>query len=142
MSAEEKAQTDRIAWAKWLVSYRSHVRALAPAPPALTASAAEWSAWYNGVQALDIQRAAVMSHANPKFILRNYLAQRAIELAEAGEYSEVQNLMALLRDPYDLHGTAAALKLPHAADNAPVSGTACTPNPTQAIATHLSFEYV
>lgn len=44
-----------------------------------------------------------MKATNPKFILRNYLAQQAIEKAEQGDYSELDNLMTVLSAPYDEH---------------------------------------
>jgi protein adenylyltransferase len=47
------------------------------------------------------QRSATMRRANPKFILRNYLAQQAITQAEQGDYSEVQRLFTVLQNPYD-----------------------------------------
>jgi len=47
------------------------------------------------------QRSAAMRRANPKFILRNYLAQQAIEKAEQGDYSEVRRLHAVLQAPFD-----------------------------------------
>ena len=46
------------------------------------------------------QRREAMRNANPKYILRNYLAQRAIEQAEQGDYSEVNRLQQLLQQPY------------------------------------------
>ncbi|WCD79965.1 protein adenylyltransferase SelO [Pseudomonas sp. TUM22785] len=42
-----------------------------------------------------------MHVVNPKYILRNYLAQRAIEAAERGDYSEVRQLHAVLARPFD-----------------------------------------
>ena len=46
-------------------------------------------------------RAARMRAVNPRYVLRNYLAQQAIERAEAGDASMVHELMAVLRRPYD-----------------------------------------
>jgi uncharacterized protein YdiU (UPF0061 family) len=42
-----------------------------------------------------------MRRANPKYVLRNYLAQRAIEGAEAGDLSALETLMKVLEHPYD-----------------------------------------
>ena len=42
-----------------------------------------------------------MKGVNPHYILRNYLAQNAIEKAEQSrDYSEIENLQALLKDPF------------------------------------------
>ncbi len=46
-------------------------------------------------------RRAIMLSANPKYILRNYLAQTAIEKAYAGDFSEIENLHRCLRKPFD-----------------------------------------
>ncbi|PLP91888.1 YdiU family protein [Pseudomonas sp. FFUP_PS_473] len=47
------------------------------------------------------KRRARMHAVNPLYILRNYLAQRAIEAAEAGDYSEVRRLHQVLCTPFD-----------------------------------------
>jgi uncharacterized protein YdiU (UPF0061 family) len=42
-----------------------------------------------------------MHRINPKYILRNYLAQVAIEQAQNGDYSAVHKLLAVLEHPFD-----------------------------------------
>ncbi len=42
-----------------------------------------------------------MNRVNPKYLLRNYLAQLAIDKAEHGDFTLVQELLELLRKPYD-----------------------------------------
>ena len=49
----------------------------------------------------DAERGARMQRANPKFVLRNHLAQRAIERAQAGDFSETQRLLKVLERPFD-----------------------------------------
>lgn len=46
-------------------------------------------------------RKELMDKTNPKYVLRNYMAQVAIDKAEAGDYSEIENLLTLLAHPYD-----------------------------------------
>jgi uncharacterized protein YdiU (UPF0061 family) len=41
-----------------------------------------------------------MDRVNPRYVLRNYLAQVAIEKAQQKDFSEIDRLMILLRDPY------------------------------------------
>jgi hypothetical protein len=48
------------------------------------------------------ERKSQMNRANPKYILRNYLAEQAIRAANmAGDYSEVDKLLNLLKKPYE-----------------------------------------
>ncbi len=46
-------------------------------------------------------RARNMNAVNPKYVLRNYLAQLSIEKAEQGDFGMVAQLLDLLRRPYD-----------------------------------------
>ena len=49
----------------------------------------------------DSQRASRMQRLNPKYILRNHLAQQAIEDAEQGCSAELDRLLQLLQRPFD-----------------------------------------
>jgi len=50
---------------------------------------------------LDAQyRMESMNKVNPKFVLRNYLSQQAIELAEKGDYSMIHDLLKVMKAPY------------------------------------------
>jgi len=44
-----------------------------------------------------------MLGTNPKFVLRNHLAEIAIRQAQAGDFSEIETLHNLLKSPFDEH---------------------------------------
>ena len=48
----------------------------------------------------DDDRRERMDRVNPCYVLRNYLAQAAIEKAQRKDFSEVERLFDVLRDPY------------------------------------------
>ncbi|HCH64483.1 MAG: hypothetical protein CL927_00480 [Deltaproteobacteria bacterium] len=68
---------------------------------------AAWSAWLERYVARvavdgrdDAERRAAMHSVNPLYVLRNWLAQEAIEQAERGDSTRVQALLDVVRDPY------------------------------------------
>jgi serine/tyrosine/threonine adenylyltransferase len=50
---------------------------------------------------VDSDRAVAMNRINPKYVLRNHLADVAIQRAKTGDFSEVQKLHELLQRPFD-----------------------------------------
>ncbi len=47
------------------------------------------------------EKAEMISRVNPKYVLRTYMAQLAIDAADAGDHSLVDELFNLLLKPYD-----------------------------------------
>ncbi|XP_062519846.1 protein adenylyltransferase SelO, mitochondrial-like [Corticium candelabrum] len=88
MGDEEKEASDRQHWSKWLDQYSERL-------------SKELEALYEmTIQELQDRRISVMNSNNPRFILRTYLAQNAIKLAEDGDFSEVSRLLRLLESPF------------------------------------------
>ena len=54
----------------------------------------------------DASRQQKMNAINPKYVLRNYMAQAAIEAAQQGDYREVNLLLNVLQSPCDEHPEA------------------------------------
>ncbi|WP_370662232.1 protein adenylyltransferase SelO [Massilia solisilvae] len=71
---------DRAAFDAWAARYRERLRA---------------------ENSVDVARREAMMRTNPKYVLRNYLAQVAIERAQNGDFSEVDKLLSVLQQPYD-----------------------------------------
>ncbi|WP_020569993.1 protein adenylyltransferase SelO [Neolewinella persica] len=78
-------------------------------PDALTGETlAAWQSWFNAYverlgheTATAEERRASMHSVNPKYVLRNYMAQLAIDKADAGDYTLINDLHQLLKRPYD-----------------------------------------
>jgi uncharacterized protein YdiU (UPF0061 family) len=60
-----------------------------------------WAARATAGGLADLERRRRMDAVNPRFVLRNYLAQEAIDAAEAGDPTRVHELLDVLRRPYD-----------------------------------------
>ena len=71
---------DRAAFDAWAARYAERLRAEA---------------------SIDAERAERMNRVNPKFVLRNHLAEAAIRHAREGDFAEVRRLHALLERPFD-----------------------------------------
>jgi uncharacterized protein YdiU (UPF0061 family) len=69
---------------------------------------AQWYEWQQRYRerlaaesAGDVARGPAMLRVNPLYVLRNHLAQAAIEAAQLRDYSELERLHAVLRAPFD-----------------------------------------
>lgn len=55
----------------------------------------------NEERLLDAERKELMNSVNPKYVLRNYMAQLCIDNADKGDYSLLNELYEMLKKPYD-----------------------------------------
>lgn len=67
----------------------------------------KWQSWFNQYHRIlqqepntDPERKESMNQVNPKYVLRNYMAQLAIDAADQGDYTLVKELHELLKQPY------------------------------------------
>ena len=68
---------------------------------AFDAWAARYSTRLLAEASVDSDRAGHLNRVNPKFVLRNHLAETAIDRARTGDFSEVQRLHQVLQRPFD-----------------------------------------
>ena len=68
----------------------------------------KWLRWFDEyIQTIqkqninDTERAVRMNSVNPKYVLRNYIAQLAIDEADKGNYDVIDELYQLLKQPYN-----------------------------------------
>jgi uncharacterized protein YdiU (UPF0061 family) len=72
--------TLKASWLNWMVSYLEQLKA---------------------EKLSDEERKKAMNLVNPKYVLRNYMAQLAIEAAEKEDYTLIDELYKLLKQPYE-----------------------------------------
>ncbi|KAA8590637.1 hypothetical protein FQN60_014571 [Etheostoma spectabile] len=86
-TSEEELKTQQAEeWSRWITRYRKRL--------------AREMEGQSDVQAVQEQRVTVMDSTNPRVVLRNYIAQNAIEAAENGDFSEVQRVLKVLEKPF------------------------------------------
>jgi uncharacterized protein YdiU (UPF0061 family) len=68
---------------------------------AFDAWAARYAERLRAEGSIDAERSARMNRVNPKFVLRNHLAETAIRRAREGDFGEVRRLLAVLECPFD-----------------------------------------
>ena len=88
-----KPARDRALWTEWLADYRRHSQQV-----------------WGSDGANDSTRRRRMNAVNAKYVLRNWMAQMAIEKAEAGDYSECQSLLDVLLEPYAVDEDEAVVR--------------------------------
>lgn len=79
---EERTVSIRTAWEDWVDLFISRAKE-------------------EGDAASDVDRRRRMLGVNPLFVLRNHVAQKAIDLAHEGDYAGVQHIFDLLIHPFD-----------------------------------------
>uniref|UniRef100_A0A1A8SKC4 Selenoprotein O n=1 Tax=Nothobranchius rachovii TaxID=451742 RepID=A0A1A8SKC4_9TELE len=85
-SQEELRAKQAEEWTSWITRYRKRL--------------ARELEGQSDEQAVKEERVRVMNSANPRVVLRNYIAQNAIEAAENGDFSEVQRVLRVLTKPF------------------------------------------
>ena len=76
--------------------------------PAFDAWAQRYAARLAREASVDAERALRMNRANPKFVLRNHLAEAAIRAAQGGDFGETQRLLKVLQHPFDEQDASAS----------------------------------
>ena len=79
-SYAEDFSTHETKWNEWLVEYANRIIKESKNPD---------------------KRVSEMNRQNPKYVLRNYMAQLAIDDADKGDYGLINELYEMLKNPYD-----------------------------------------
>lgn len=90
LTQQDKTAEDRKVWSQWIDRYADRV--LLETKDAKAAGV--------DLKQANLVRETAMNSVNPLYVLRNHIAQDAIEKAETGDYSQVRRLLELLRSPF------------------------------------------
>uniref|UniRef100_A0A7M5WJL3 Selenoprotein O n=2 Tax=Clytia hemisphaerica TaxID=252671 RepID=A0A7M5WJL3_9CNID len=94
ITQEEKTERDKKLWREWLDTYRARL---------LSEEIAVKDE--NEKCRFITKRKETMRTQNPRVVLRNYLAQEAIEAAENDDFSKVNDLLKILENPFEQPST-------------------------------------
>jgi uncharacterized protein YdiU (UPF0061 family) len=110
----QQAEVDMTLWFRALADVDVKAPSLAPMhdafyderkriehEPALDGWLARYAARLADDSLTPARRRETMRAANPRYVLRNYLAQQAIDQAEQGDSSGITELLDVIRHPYD-----------------------------------------
>ncbi|XP_048731129.2 protein adenylyltransferase SelO, mitochondrial-like [Ostrea edulis] len=87
ITEDDKQKENKELWTTWFKSYTDRLKKEVEGE--------------TDIEAANQRRKEVMNGTNPRFILRNYIAQNAIDAAEKGDFSEVCRVLKLLETPYN-----------------------------------------
>ncbi|KAK7478685.1 hypothetical protein BaRGS_00030070 [Batillaria attramentaria] len=90
ITQESKTQRDRKLWDEWLQKYADRLK--------MEVDAAKQNSL--SLETANKERTKAMDACNPRVVLRNYIAQNAIDAAEKGDFSEVRRVLKLLETPF------------------------------------------
>lgn len=99
-------QADYTAFFRKLCGFCGGHETLAPGvagSPAMRAWLERYGARVRAEGGDDTERAERMRRVNPKYVLRNWIAQEAIEQAQAGRFGLIEELRRLFADPFAEH---------------------------------------
>jgi len=93
-SAAAKEAEDKSLWRKWLDSYHAQLH--------IELESARQRFPHRSPSDLHAQRRRLQHGSNPKYILRNWIAQTIIDACEKGDDRLIQQCLERLKDPFDV----------------------------------------
>ena len=98
----QQERLDYTGFFRSLASYRPGGE-LAAASESMKAWLIRYSARLRAESSVDAERTQRMRRVNPKYVLRNWIAQEAIDAAQRGEFELIEALRRLFADPFAEH---------------------------------------